>query len=323
MKPLVLISTLFLFAGLIYATPAGTPLPEFKSITPKVEDAPKVSQEDICSVKHSPAKAQTKLAMEGFRTGVLYMFASLINAEPTHAELSQAANWQMDQTIEILKQAQAMNKLDTKSPLRKKWFSIRLKWLHFKIKVAKGIIGFGIPSWPWLGDIVNKVKESKIFKWLQTQTAKLKEKFESLKTYIKSWFGGSTPETPATPATPATPETPATPAAPAGGAAPATVPIQDTIVRTGPGPLDATIDKAKLAEAIEKEVPAAGQEDAAVKAKLDKSIFNKNNIPKRSLMKAHVQPLDDAFVAKLQKQIETEIAKTDIIIEQLDTAKVC
>jgi len=318
MKPLVLISTLFLFAGLIYATPAGTPLPEFKAITPEVKDAPKVSQEDICSVKHSPAKVQTKLAMEGFRTGVLYMFASLINAEPTHAELSQAANWQMDQTIEILKQAQAMNKLDAKSPLRKKWYSIRLKWLHFKIKVAKGIIGFGIPSWPWLGKIVDKVKNSKIFQWLQAQTAKLKEKWNS----FKSWFGfGSS--TPATPATPETPATPATPATTATEGAPAKVPIQDTIVHTGPGPLDSTVDKAALAAAIEKEVPAAGQEDAAVKAKLDKSIFNKNNIPKRSLMKAHVQPLDDAFVAKLQKQIETEIAKTDIIIEQLDTAKVC
>jgi len=294
MKPLVFISAILLFVGIVHASPATTPLPEFKDIKPSVVDAQKVGVDDLCAANHSPAKNQTKLAFEAFKTAVLYMFASVINAEPTHSELQEAASWQLGQTQDIIKQALDVVIKD-KSGIRRDWYTLKLRWLNFKVRVAKGLIGFGLPSWPWLGKVVE---------WLKKQVQTLKDKWNSFKDTVKGWFGFGDKKA----------------ADPAASGSPP-VAAKETIVKIPP--VNAGVSTEELTKKIEAETPTKGQMDAAVKTALDKSLLNEKNLPNRPLIKANEQPLSDEVMAKIKKQVETEIAKTDFLIAQLDTAKVC
>jgi hypothetical protein len=330
MKPLVFVSAIFLFLGLANAIPGSSDLSGIKSFTPVVKEAETVTKDDLCSAVNSPAKKSTQEAMEAFKTALLYMFGALINEKETNKELSEAASWQLDQTEQIRQQALQFNAAD-KSPFRRDWYSIRLKWLRFKIKVAKGVIGFGIPSWPWAGDMVN---------WFKGLKEKIQERWAAIKTWFKSFFssGDSTPTSPTTPATPN-----GTPASPFAAGVPATTAPALEI----PAP-EVKATPAELIQAVKAETPKAA-ESASIDAQVQKAVETSamvvdqkrlqakgktqdltQIIESRVLIQANRQPIHDELLKKLGIDLEkivldgkTEIAKVDALLAELETANVC
>jgi hypothetical protein len=105
-----------------------------------------------CQSSASPAYDVTRQAFEGMKSARLYMLGAIINADPTHAELQEAAKWQLGQVRELMTKAYDANAKDS-SFARREWFKIKLGWLKFEVSVAEGILAVGLPSLPWLGKL--------------------------------------------------------------------------------------------------------------------------------------------------------------------------
>src|SRR5262245_25696382 len=88
-----------------------------------------------CQSSQSPAYAKTKEAFEGMKNARLYMLAAIINSDPTHAELQEAAKWQLGQVKELVTQASSLNDQDGAFP-RHIWYAAKLKWLNVEVAAA-------------------------------------------------------------------------------------------------------------------------------------------------------------------------------------------
>jgi hypothetical protein len=308
----LVLSSSLLLAGIAFARPADTTtapvvVPEVKIPTPNpsfvTTTAKPVTNEDLCAVSHSPAKAQVKEAFKAFKTAFTYMLGAIINANPTHDELQEAAKWQLGQTEEIIKTAKQALKLDV-SEIRQKWYKLRLRWLSFKIAVSKKLLEQGLPSWPWLGKVVQ---------WLKEKRDQLVKAWNDFKTKLGSWFGsGTTTPAPTTP--PTTTDPTKTPAAEV-----LKLKVDEKVV--------VSLSTEELKAEIKKEAPAAeGPLDpAAVTAAANKSPMAKTNpiVPSTPLIKANDQVVSDEVLKKLGLDIQLDAAKIDVILEDIDTRKLC
>jgi hypothetical protein len=272
-------------------------LPAFKTITPTVVDGKHVELKDVCSTKHSPAREKTIEAFKAFRTAKLYMLAAIINANPTHDELQQAAVWQLGQVDEIRLAAKALNCKDT-SKIRHKWYKSRLRWLHFKTRLAKALCAFGLPSWPKLGEWINKMrkKPNTLNDRIKGASDKFQAWAESCRQHkhVKSF----------------------------------TEPPPKEVKEAVEHMLDDTDKPANTEEVkkqVEAEIPAAKGMEAAVNKAVEVSPLNKN-LPSLPLMRASEHELSPEIQAELQKKMGTqqlEVAKIDVTIQSLDLTVLC
>lgn len=134
---------------------------------------------DPCKSDVSPAFEQTKAAFEGLKNGVLFVLGSLMNAEPTHSELIEAAKWQMGEVERLRNEAKTANAAD-KSDSRRRFFSLKLNWLSVEVSVVNALIKAGVPSWPWLG---------KAYEWAKNAWSKLKGAWNSFVDKWKKFWG--------------------------------------------------------------------------------------------------------------------------------------
>jgi len=105
-----------------------------------------------CRASNSPAFDPTKTAFESFKNAELYMLGSVINNDPTHTELEEAAKWQIGQVKGLITKAEATNNADSNFA-RKTWFKVKIDWLKLEIKVAETMIAAELPKFPWLGKL--------------------------------------------------------------------------------------------------------------------------------------------------------------------------
>ena len=137
-----------------------------------------------CALSESPAFPSTKAAFEGFKNARLYIMGSIVNDDPTHTELMEAAKWQLGQVHKKLDEAVAANQGDAKLG-RKIFYEGKLDFLKLELNIADKMVNHGLPKYPWLGKVIN---------WAQGKWKKIKELWNK-------WFGGKSTDTPA--ATPA------------------------------------------------------------------------------------------------------------------------
>lgn len=315
-----------------HTTPAANPDPTATTFTPQFRQADPVGLQDVCATVHSPAKNQTTIAFQAFRTARLYMLAAIINEEPTHSELTEASKWQLGETLKLLKLAKRLNKHDqAHHGIRRKWYRKRHRWLNFKIKVAKKLIHHGLPSWPQL---------AKVMEWFKKRSGKTMAKWKKVNARIDKRLGNEPPRKAAA-TVDAAGKLPVEPlVTPAG--TPATV--DDLIVHDEP--VETKLTKAQILEKVEKETPpqpdtpaqpapaAAGEKkvdaimDKAVDDAVAKSLNKKKKkaapyLPKVPLLKASPNEVSDEIIQKLGLRSELDVAKVDVLLKDIETHRVC
>jgi len=126
-----------------------------------------------CKASSSPAFDPTKTAFASFKNAELYMLGSIINDEPTHTELEEAAKWQIGQVKTQIAKAESINSADS-NWARKTWYKVKIGWLKLEIDVADTMIAAELPKFPWLG---------KLYTWGQKEWASFKDAWN------KFWHG--------------------------------------------------------------------------------------------------------------------------------------
>lgn len=111
-----------------------------------------------CYASEAPAYPKTREAMLCVKNGLLYLAGALINSNPTHDELIDAARYQFDQCENLRKEAQKANVEDPKF-LRRAYFSSKISTVNNKIRVGHAMIYVGVPSFPFLGKAINWVRK--------------------------------------------------------------------------------------------------------------------------------------------------------------------
>jgi len=119
-------------------------------------------------IKDAPAFADTKKLFEGYKQVIMFAMGSIINDEPTHTELYEAAKWKLGKLDKLLKDAKDENKKDT-NVLRRDYFAIKIGFVQFEMSAAATILSHKLPKLPWLGKIVA---------WAQDKWNKLKAAWE-------------------------------------------------------------------------------------------------------------------------------------------------
>jgi len=361
MKLLPIALPLLLFASIIYAAPGDTPtvttetpapvvnkdeapvsnkpsLPVITNFDPKIDVASPVGKEDLCSTNRSPAQKQVVLAFRAFHTAKLYMLGAIINENPTHDELQEAAKWQLGQTEEIAKVAKDLNNRD-RSAIRKGWYKSRLRWLRFKIKVARKLIERGLPCWPKLGKFVTwfKAKREKMRKRMDRWNKKLGNLFHRKK--AKKDKGdkkddksepSTTPPSTTTPTTTPPTTTPPTTSEPTttepNTIPPALLSEEDAkkLVLEVPK-TEVVVSKEELKKEIEAIAPTSEAREAAANVAADNSPMAKNNpnFPSAALIQASGNVVSEEVLEKLGLSVQEENAKVEVILEEIDTTKLC
>jgi len=118
----------------------------------------------------SEAYNATRDAFKSFKNCQLYMMASIINDDPTHTELQEAAKWAIKQVPAAIKKASDLNDPDPKWA-RKEFIKAKLAFLKFEIKIANQMLTKGLPKEPWLG---------KAFNWAAAVWPKLRDLWETI-----------------------------------------------------------------------------------------------------------------------------------------------
>jgi len=149
-----------LLAGIVAAVAIASP---FVAARPR-------PAEGECKMNDSPAYAQTKASFEGFKNARMYILGSIINDDPTHLELQEAAKWQLGEVQKSYDAAKAANDGDTKW-LRKQFYATKLMFLKVEMGIANKMVNKGLPKLPWLG---------KVYNWVQGKWKKIKEWWEKL-----------------------------------------------------------------------------------------------------------------------------------------------
>jgi len=150
----------------VITTPVTTPVTT-PSTTPSNLD---------CDLTRSPALNDTKKAFATFKNAVQYVLGSIINAEPTHTQLSGAATWAIGNAKKSIATARALNKGDPHF-FRRSFIKGELIFLDSEIFVTEELIANGLPSYPWMG---------KAYAWIQGEITKIKAAWHSF------WDGDST-----------------------------------------------------------------------------------------------------------------------------------
>jgi len=136
-----------------------------------------------CKASNSPAFDPTKTAFEAFKNAELYMLGSIINDDPTHTELEEAAKWQIGKVKDQIAKAEVSNNADA-NWARKTWFKVKIGWLKFEIKVAETMLAAELPKFPWLG---------KLYEWGKKKWADFKDAWKKF-WHIKGGKNGSATE---------------------------------------------------------------------------------------------------------------------------------
>jgi len=127
--------------------------------------APRAEIAAECQASSSPAFDPTKTAFASFKNAELYMLGSIINDDPTHTELEEAAKWQLGQVKTQISKAQVSNNADS-NWARKTWFKVKLGWLNLEIDIAETMLAAELPKFPWLG---------KLYQWGSKKWAAFKD----------------------------------------------------------------------------------------------------------------------------------------------------
>jgi hypothetical protein len=102
----------------------------------------------------SAAYAKIREAYDTMRNTNLYMFGSIINEEPTHTELQEASKYMIDNVLPPqIEEAKKLNALDKKWA-RKSFIQSKVAFLEYEVKVAKKLLGKGLPKYPWVSDAI-------------------------------------------------------------------------------------------------------------------------------------------------------------------------
>jgi len=125
----------------------------------------------VCQTAHQGYN-KTRDAFAAFRNLELYILGSIINDDPTHSELQQAAKWAITQVPPLIAAAKALNDPDPKWE-RKEFISAKLAFLKFEMKYAQKLLNKGIPKMPWMG---------KAFNWAGAVWGKLRDLFHTIVT---------------------------------------------------------------------------------------------------------------------------------------------
>jgi len=125
----------------------------------------------VCQTAHQGYN-KTRDAFAAFRNLELYILGSIINDDPTHSELQQAAKWQITQVPPLIAAAKALNAPDPHWA-RKEFISAKLAFLNFEMKYAQKMLDKGIPKMPWMG---------KAFNWAGAVWGKLRDLWQTILT---------------------------------------------------------------------------------------------------------------------------------------------
>lgn len=147
------------------STPAPPPPPSPPLSPPLIDDDDTepndtVGGDNECSeAKQAPAFIKTKQAMLGVKSSILHIVGALVSEEPSHHLLIAAASYQLEEADRIRKEAKLDNLGDTHF-LRRQYYRIKLKKLGGKVQMTRAWLAVGVPSWPWLGNLVSWVSDT-------------------------------------------------------------------------------------------------------------------------------------------------------------------
>ena len=89
---------------------------------------------------------------ETMRNCNLYMFGAIVNDEPTHTELQEAAKYMVELALPpIIEEAKKMNAVDKKWA-RKSFIQSKIAFLEYQSGVVKKMLKKGLPKYPWVTD---------------------------------------------------------------------------------------------------------------------------------------------------------------------------
>jgi hypothetical protein len=102
----------------------------------------------------SEAYAKIREGYETMKNANLYLFAAVINDEPTHTELQEAAKYMITTALPpSIEEAKKLNAGDKKWA-RKSFIQSKIAFLEFEAKVAMKMIAKGLPKYPWVSEAI-------------------------------------------------------------------------------------------------------------------------------------------------------------------------
>jgi len=107
----------------------------------------------------SEAYAKIREGYEVMKNANLYLFGAIINEEPTHSELQEAAKYMINEVLPpAIAEAKKLNAGDKKWA-RKSFIQSKIAFLEYEAKVALKMIAKGLPKYPWVSDAIKMASD--------------------------------------------------------------------------------------------------------------------------------------------------------------------